>query len=76
MTQHRRNDPQALGHDAAFLTQLRRPGLVPSAVVRLALDALPVLELLPLPVLAQALEPVLGRASPWAPATATRVWLV
>ena len=67
---------RALGHDDAFLSRLRRPGLKSNDAIRLALDAVPALELLPLPVLAQELGAVLGRVRPWAPAPVTRVWLV
>lgn len=66
---------RALGHDAGFLALLRRPGLEPSDAVRLALDAVPALELLPLPVLTQELGAVLGRARPWVRAPVTRAWL-
>ncbi|MFD1734063.1 hypothetical protein ACFSC4_26950 [Deinococcus malanensis] len=55
---------RALEHDAAFLALLRRPGLDSRGAVRLALDAVPDLELLPLPVLVQELGAVLGRARP------------
>ncbi|THF68174.1 hypothetical protein E7T06_17730 [Deinococcus sp. Arct2-2] len=66
---------RALGDDAAFLALLRRPGLEPNAALRLALDAVPALELLPLPVLAEEIRVVLGRARPWSRTPATRVWL-
>ncbi|WP_189011483.1 hypothetical protein [Deinococcus malanensis] len=66
---------RALEHDAAFLALLRRPGLDSRGAVRLALDAVPDLELLPLPVLVQELGAVLGRARPWVRAPETRVWL-
>ncbi|MFB9993366.1 hypothetical protein ACFFLM_15465 [Deinococcus oregonensis] len=66
---------RALGHDAAFLALLRRPGLKPSAALRLALEAVPALELLPLPVLAEEIGVMLGRARPWICAPVTRVWL-
>jgi hypothetical protein len=59
---------RALGHDAAFMARLRRPGLGLSDAMRLALDAVPALELLPLPVLAQELGAMLNRSR-------TRVWL-
>lgn len=66
---------RALGHDDTFLALLRRPGLDLSGAVRLALDTVPALELLPLPVLAEELGAVLGRARPWMRAPVTRVWL-
>ncbi|SMB78999.1 hypothetical protein [Deinococcus hopiensis] len=53
---------RALGHDAAFLSLLRRPGLDLNTALRFALDAVPALELLPLPVLAEELRVILARA--------------
>lgn len=68
---------RSLGHDAAFLSLLRRPGLDLNAALRFALDAAPALELLPLPVLAEELGVILERARCIGRGTPSpgRVWL-
>ncbi|BDP43958.1 hypothetical protein DAETH_39270 (plasmid) [Deinococcus aetherius] len=53
-----------LREDAGFLALTRRPGVRPQDVVRLALDAVPSLELLPLPVLAEELAALFRGGAP------------
>ncbi|MFC4454254.1 hypothetical protein [Deinococcus sonorensis] len=66
---------RALAHDARFLTLLSGPGVELNDAVRLALDAVPELELLPLPELAEELGTVLSRARTPGRAPRTQVWL-
>jgi hypothetical protein len=66
---------RALQHDASFLALVRRPGTHLNDAVRLALDAVPALELLPLQVLVEELRAVLNRAKHPEPAPVVRVWL-
>ena len=71
-----RRRARALRHDNTFLALLRRPGTSQSDALRLALDAVPALELLPLPVVAEELGAVLNSARTLGGTTVTRVWLV